>query len=350
VSALPFLVEWGNVISKLVVGGVAGLGLFGYRALRNHRDVKAARADARSMCLSVVEPREGPIAVAGIYHAKGDEHWLDCSAQRVTLVGDLAIVRGSSATWKNGVRTYALRDGDGVVAIGRMTRRAGGGASGAVADYREAAGGWQLEASPGEPGIAACLVNPVPCPKPLWPVRGALVLALVGTAAYFGIAYKKSTEMPAIPGATIERWSAAVAAVCDDPKVTRKTYTDNPIASSEVVIVCTPKPEWQSDEKTGALIQLDSDGRPNRMEIQAFTSNGRAFSLARRVLTAYGIEEHLIDRVLRQPGNDRSLMTDDLRIFVDRMYGAGVVSIDVTLDNQEWDDYVKEVYPPSAKD
>jgi hypothetical protein len=208
----------------------------------------------------------------------------------------------------------------------------------------------ELEASPGEPRIAACLSNHVPGQKRLWPIRGALVLALVGTAAYCGIgACKKSTEMPAIPGATVERWSAAVAAVCDDPKVTRKTYADNPIASSEVAIVCTPKPEWNSAEKTGALIQLDSNRRPNRMEIQAFTSERRAFSLARRVLTEYGIEEHLIDRVLRQPGNDRSLMTDDLRIFVNRMYGAGVVSIIVALDNQEWDDYVKEVYPSSAK-
>jgi hypothetical protein len=183
VSALPLLVEWGNVISKLVVGGLAVGAVLGYRALRNHRDVKAARADAGRMSLSVDEPREGPIAVAGTYRAKGDERWLDCSGQRVVLVGELAIVRGSSATWKTGTRTYALRDGDGVVAIGVMSRRAGDN----VTDYRESAGGWQLAASPGELGVQVCLVKPVPCPKPLWPIRGVLVLGVVGVAAYYGL-------------------------------------------------------------------------------------------------------------------------------------------------------------------
>jgi hypothetical protein len=188
-SALPVLVAWGSVISKLVVAALAGGAVLGYRALRNRRDVRAALGDARRMTLSVDEPREGPIAVAGIYHADG---WLDCGGQRVVLVGELSIVRGSSATWKRGVRTYALRDGDGVVAIGRMSRRAGADGT----DYREAAGGWQLEPSAGELGIQMCLVKPVPCPRPLWPVRGVLVLGIVGVAAYFGLGYagKKLVE------------------------------------------------------------------------------------------------------------------------------------------------------------
>jgi len=184
-SALPILVEWGNVISKLVVVGAAGLALLGFRALRNHRDVRPARADAHRMGLSIDEPREGAIAVRGTYHTANDERWLDCGGQHVLLAADVAILRGSAATWNRGTRTYSLEDGDHVIAIGTMARRAGAEAT----DYREAAGGWQLRPSAGESAIHLCIAKPVALPRPLWPIRGALVLAIVGLGAYVGLGY-----------------------------------------------------------------------------------------------------------------------------------------------------------------
>lgn len=166
-SALPILVEWGHVISKVIVGGAAGLALLGYRAWRNHRDVKAARADAQRMGLSPEPPREGPIAVRGTF--QGDH--LDCGGERVELAGPRTIVRGSAATWELGKRTYTLREGDSIVAVGRMV----------------SADGWRLEPVAGQPAIELCVVDPVPCPPPLWPVRGALAVGIAGVVAYFGL-------------------------------------------------------------------------------------------------------------------------------------------------------------------
>ncbi len=182
-STLPLLVEWGHVISKIVVGGLAGLALLGYRSLRNRADVKPALEDAQRMGLSIDEPREGPIAVRGTYRREDGEQWLECSGQRVALASDISIVRGSSATWENGVRTYSLRNGDTVIAIGKMGHRA----SAETAGYRDAAGGWELAPSAGEPVIQVCVAKPVPCPRPLWPIRGVLALVLAGVVAYFGL-------------------------------------------------------------------------------------------------------------------------------------------------------------------
>jgi hypothetical protein len=185
-SALPVLVAWGAVISKLVVVGIPTGTLAAWHAIRRARDLKPARADVARMGLAINEPREGPIAVRGTYRREaGAEPWLDCSGQRVVLDGAVVIVRGTAATWKRRVRTYTVRDGDDVIAIGRMSRAASGDAT----DYREAAGGWRLAPSTGEPAIQLCTARPVACPKPLWPVRGVLVLGLVGLASYYGLGY-----------------------------------------------------------------------------------------------------------------------------------------------------------------
>lgn len=157
------------------------------------------------------------------------------------------------------------------------------------------------------------------------------------------LACKRSEMMPPIPDATTERWSNAMATICDAPQVKQKRYEDNPIATSEVRISCTPKEEWGGAEQqhTGAMIQLDDAGRPNRMEVQAFTGHGRAMALARRVLETYGLRPALIERVMAQSGDDRSLAGDGMRIFVNRISvpsTSSLVSIDVTIDAQDVSD------------
>jgi hypothetical protein len=57
------------------------------------------------------------------------------------------------------------------------------------ADYREAAGGWRLAPSAGEASIQLCAGHPAACPKPFWPIRGAIVLGVVGAVAYFGLGW-----------------------------------------------------------------------------------------------------------------------------------------------------------------
>ena len=184
-SALPVIVEWGGVISKILVVGIAGGAVAAFQAVRKWRDLGPVREDIHRMALSIDEPREGPIAIRGCYRTNGDERHLECSGEGIVLEGDVGIVRGTTATWKAGTRTYALHDGDIVIAVGKMTRRAGGEVTG----YREAAGGWTLAPSAGETAIQLATASPVATPKPLWPVRGVVVLGLVGAVAFYGLGW-----------------------------------------------------------------------------------------------------------------------------------------------------------------
>ena len=213
-SSLPALVVWGAVISKAIVVGIpAAAAALVYR-VRRRRDLARALTDVDRLGLGIDAPREGPIAVLGSYHCTpGTEAWLDCDGERVTLDGDVSIVRGTVARWKRGVRTYALRDGDAVIALGRMSRAANV-ADGA--DYREAAGGWRLAPSAEAAAIQLCAGHPVACPKPFWPIRGALVLGLVGAVAYFGLGWLGNKlvayrEYPVTPSDDVSTLRAEIA-------------------------------------------------------------------------------------------------------------------------------------------
>jgi hypothetical protein len=173
-----FLVEHGAVIAYVLVGVIAFIGLVVIQLIRRRRDVKRARLAVRLASHSISEPRPGPIAVTGTYRTSRTERWLECNGQRVALDSELAVVRGTRAHWKHGARTYVVRDGDQVIAIGVMSRRDAG---------NDAAVGWRLIASAGEPGIQFFALKPRPAPPPLWPWRAPMFLAVCGAIAYFGL-------------------------------------------------------------------------------------------------------------------------------------------------------------------
>lgn len=92
-SALPLVVAWGGVISKVLVVGIAGGVVAAFQALRKRRDLASVREDIHRLALSIDEPREGPIAIRGSYHTRGDERGLKCSGEWVVLEGDVCIAR-----------------------------------------------------------------------------------------------------------------------------------------------------------------------------------------------------------------------------------------------------------------
>jgi hypothetical protein len=135
--------------------------------------VKRARLAVRLVSYSICEPRQGPVAVTGTYRESQTERWIACKAERVALEDGVTVVRGTRARWQRGTRTYALRDGDAVIAIGVMSRTQGPN--------------WRIVPSPGEAGVQLYAVTPRPTPAPLWPWRAPLILAMAGGVAFFGL-------------------------------------------------------------------------------------------------------------------------------------------------------------------
>jgi hypothetical protein len=174
VTATEYLVEYGEAIGYALVGLLALIVLGVVQLIRRRRDLERARVAVRLVTYSICEPREGPVAVTGTYRESPRERWIECKAQRVSLADGVDVVRGTRAHWHRGTRTYALRDGDVVIAIGVMSRidRAS----------------WRIVPSPGEAGVQLYAVAPMPAPAPLWPWRAPLVLAMAGGVAFFGLA------------------------------------------------------------------------------------------------------------------------------------------------------------------
>lgn len=168
------LVQNGEVISYAVVGVLALFGLLIVQLFRRRGDRKKAETAVRLASYSVVAPRPGPIAVRGPYHQTADERWISSHGQRVDLSGPIEIVRGTKGRWQGGTRTYTVKQGDEVIAIGVMSR----GASGS----------WQLVSSPGEAGVQVFAAEPRPAPAPLLPWRAPLILAVLGAIFFFGLA------------------------------------------------------------------------------------------------------------------------------------------------------------------
>jgi hypothetical protein len=183
------LVEQGEVIGAAGVGVIALIGLLIVQLIRRRRDVKRARVAVRLASYSINPPRPGPIAVAGTWHQSDSERWLACSGQRVALDGDVEIVSGTAARWKSGTRTYKVRNGDAIIAIGVMSPRAEG-------DHTNA--DWRLVASPGESGIQIFAKTPRPAPPPLFPWRAPLILAVFAAGGYFGL-YEVGTMLVDVP-------------------------------------------------------------------------------------------------------------------------------------------------------
>ncbi len=172
-TVTEYLVEYGDVIGYAVIGLYAVIALGAIQLIRRRRDLSRARVAVRLVTYSICEPRQGPVAVTGTYRESSSARWIECKAQRVSLDGGVEVVRGTRARWQRGVRTYALRDGDAVIAIGVMSRIQGPT--------------WQLVASPEEAGVQLYAVEPRPAPAPLWPWRAPLILAIAGGIAFFSL-------------------------------------------------------------------------------------------------------------------------------------------------------------------
>jgi hypothetical protein len=168
-----YLVQYGDVIGYAGIGVIAFMALGVIQLFRRRRDLKRARTAVRLVTYSICEPRNGPVAVSGTYHESLDQRWIACKAHRVVLEGEIAIERGTRARWQRGTRTYALREGDTVIAIGVMSSL--GGAT------------WRLVPSPEEPGVQLYAVTPAPAPAPLWPWRAPLILAMTAGIAFFSM-------------------------------------------------------------------------------------------------------------------------------------------------------------------
>jgi hypothetical protein len=172
-TVTAYLVEYGEVIGYVVVGVIALIVLAVFQLIRRRRDLDRARTAVRLVTYSICEPRQGPVAVTGTYRETARERSIECKLQRVTIEGGIDVVRGTRAQWHRGTRTYGLRDGDVVIAIGVMTRIQGTS--------------WRIVASPDESGVQLYAVTPAPAPAPLWPWRAPLVLAIVGGLTFFGL-------------------------------------------------------------------------------------------------------------------------------------------------------------------
>jgi hypothetical protein len=177
------LVENGAAIAWGVVGVLAFVGLGLIQLLRRRSDVKRARVAVRLASYSISQPRLGPIAVQGSYRESTTDRWMECNGQRVTFDGQREVVRGTRARWQRGTRTYSVRSGDEVIAIGVMSK------PGAA---------WQLAAPQGESGVQIFAVKPRPAPAPLLPVRAPLFFAVCGAMAYVGL-YGLGTALVDIP-------------------------------------------------------------------------------------------------------------------------------------------------------
>jgi hypothetical protein len=166
------LVDHGDVIGYALPGVLAIIGLIIIQLVRRRRDVRKARDAVRLVTYSIAEPRPGPVAVQGVWR-ESPYRRIDCGVHRVTITRNADIQRGTRGRWKDGVRSYTVREGDPVIAIGVMSK--------------QTANDWSLAASPGEDGVQVYAVTPRPAPKPLWPWRAPLIFAICGGIAFGGL-------------------------------------------------------------------------------------------------------------------------------------------------------------------
>jgi len=168
------LIEQGEVIGYAVVGAITLIGFAIIHLFRRRGDRKAAMTAVRLAGLSINEPRQGPVAVSGIYRESATDRSIDCNGQRVTFNGNVEIAAGTKGKWRGGVRTYSLKNSDPVYAIGVMSQ----GKPGA---------GWLIAPSPMESGVLVYATKPAAVPKPLFPFRAFLFLGITGSIAFFGL-------------------------------------------------------------------------------------------------------------------------------------------------------------------
>ena len=168
---MDLVVDHGEVIAYALAGVLALVGLGIIQLFRRRGDVKKAREAVRLVTYSIAEPRVGAVAVRATYRAE-PEHLEHAGGQRIQIEGAPDVQRGTRGRWRAGTRTYELKDRDETYAIGVMSKL---GTSGTE---------WTMRASPGESGVQLFAAKPRPAPRPLFPWRAPLILAICGGIAF----------------------------------------------------------------------------------------------------------------------------------------------------------------------
>lgn len=222
---LPFLVEYGAVVWKVIAAACAVLAIATVRRRRARWEQRSTAGELAARAARTTAPVEGRATIRGmlrgggaasisILHLRGarpyyDERaprlWLDCGGERVALSGPIRVIRGTRAvsTRDRGsavpddevaVRSSAVlhrlaamsvsvRDGDAVF----VTARLAPGASRDPLGYREARTAWT--ATPDGAAIEVVAAEPVIRATPLGATRtlaSGLAGAAIAIAALWG--------------------------------------------------------------------------------------------------------------------------------------------------------------------
>jgi hypothetical protein len=211
-GGIPFVVEHGWWIAKLLVGvcGVLGMVAFqlwcrlrersqlGRERIARSRDVGSLGAGISTITGTLRGRAATAYAENGkVICERTTELVLESDGQRVELRGDVQVVgatrtaasrcripRGFLAVTERGAwRALEVRDGDPVIATGALTNIA----SGESADYREHAGRWVMEPRTTVPVIELFAARPRVSPPIVHPVRLALALAVSAGLGYLAL-------------------------------------------------------------------------------------------------------------------------------------------------------------------
>lgn len=226
---LPFLVAHGRAIGIALVAGGGALGVALVQLLRKRSEanrierLRARRVNAVSALAAgnaVIRGRlRGRAATAYTFEGmlareRSDELSIDVEGTTVTVRGDVEVLAGTHVTtsWhgtppgftakveKGGWYVYEVRDGDEVIASGQLANVAGSSDTA----YRDAAGGWVLEAAPKSEGIELVAATPEARPRALHPAGVAVFGAIVAAVTYlvlWGIGAQLVDKHPVIAAA-----------------------------------------------------------------------------------------------------------------------------------------------------
>jgi hypothetical protein len=185
-AGLPFLVEHGWLVSKLLCAACGAVGAATVWLVGRWRDLRRTRRRVRDQLRTAGAPAIGATMVRGVIHEASGERWLVIGGERVELSGNIRVVRGTRTRWSLGAMsvTHAVDDGDEVIARGQLARVADP-VPDPAASYRSPSARWVLSQFSMRAPIEVTAIAPVASPSS---VLGAslvafCVLALLGSVA-----------------------------------------------------------------------------------------------------------------------------------------------------------------------
>src|SRR3569623_500403 len=249
---LPFLVVHGRAISALLVASGGVRGVMAVRLFRTkiaagvsegERSSRGRDGGARAAGKATNKGRlRGRAATAvadnaDVINERSDALSLDVGGNSVELRGDVEVIAGTrtQASWR-GIprgfvakqargewRAYELKDGDEVIATGKLENEAGT-TDGA---YRDAAGGWVMK--PADKVVELCATKPVvqaPALHPLRVVGIGAAFALLAYVILWGIGGKLVDNHPELASAFPHVRGAALEQLDNDLEVRRPRSED----------------------------------------------------------------------------------------------------------------------------